>query len=277
MTGPKRKRVRETMKDFPDTLKKKYRLNWSKFLFRILVLAGILVTALKFPGEMKVLEGMNFFRHFSILHLFWLAWLWYMLEKLLPIKHLRPLGADKYRKACYRPAQERNSEKNKVQNAEQKSDSIQTNQDYKRQTDRRVVRVLAVWTLVAVGLLAGHRFWRLDDRFCLVLTGLFYIGDLVCLLIWCPFRDIFMKNRCCTQCRIYNWDTWMLVLPLAVTGGFYGLSLFGMALVVTGLWEWNYHRYPERFYPQTNRNLQCGACKGEPGCKLWRDRKISKS
>lgn len=265
------------MKDFPDTLKKKYRLNWSKFLFRILVLAGILVTVLKFPGEMKVLEGMNFFRHFSILHLFWLAWLWYMLEKLLPIKNLRPLGADKYRKACYQSVQERNSEKNKVQNAEQESDSIQINQDDKRQTDRRTGRVLAAWMLVAVGLLAGHRFWRLDDRFCLVLTGLFYIGDLVCLLIWCPFRDVFMKNRCCTQCRIYNWDTWMLVLPLAVTGGFYGLSLFGMALVVTGLWEWNYHRYPERFYPQTNRNLQCGACKGEPGCKLWRDRKISKN
>lgn len=75
------------MKDFPDTLKKKYRLNWSKFLFRILMLAGILVTILKFPGEMKVLEGMNFFRHFSVMHLFWLAWFWYMLEKLLPIKN----------------------------------------------------------------------------------------------------------------------------------------------------------------------------------------------
>ena len=265
------------MKDFPDTLKKKYRLNWSKFLFRILMLAGILVTILKFPGEMKVLEGMNFFRHFSVMHLFWLAWFWYMLEKLLPIKNLRPLGADKYRKVCYRPVQERNSEKNKVQNTEQESDSIQIDQDYKRQTDRRAGWVLAAWMLVAVGLLAGHRFWRLDDRFCLVLTGLFYIGDMVCQLIWCPFRDVFMKNRCCTQCRIYNWDTWMLVLPLAVTGGFYGLSLFGMALVVTGLWEWNYHYYPERFYPQTNRNLQCGTCKGEPGCKIWRNRKISKN
>lgn len=251
------------MKDFPDTLKKKYRLNWSKFLFRILMLAGILVTILKFPGEMKVLEGMNFFRHFSVMHLFWLAWFWYMLEKLLPIKKLRSKGADKYRKAGYQPIQE--------------SDGAQIDPVHKRQTDRRAGWVFAVWMLAAVGLFAGHRFWRLDDRFCLVLTGLFYIGDMVCQLIWCPFRDVFMKNRCCTQCRIYNWDTWMLVLPLAVTGGFYGLSLFEMALVVTGSWEWNYHYYPERFYPQTNRNLQCGTCKGEPGCKIWRDRKIRKN
>ena len=124
---------------------------------------------------------------------------------------------------------------------------------------------------------ALHAAGVLSDVHLFLFTVFFYVCDLICVLIWCPFRDVFMKNRCCTQCRIYNWDTWMLVLPLAVTGGFYGLSLFGMALVVTGLWEWNYHYYPERFYPQTNRNLQCGTCKGEPGCKIWRDRKIRKN
>lgn len=246
------------MKTLPEQLKRKYELNWSKFVFRILVLAGILIIVFNFPEEMKVLEGMEFFRHFSVLHVFWMLWLWYMLEKLLPIRDLRPLGADKYHKSCYQPGGQ--------------PEMQPTYAADKKQADIRAGMVLLAWVFVAGCLFwFKHKDW-FDNRSYLILTGLFYIGDMVCLLIWCPFRDVFMKNRCCTQCRIYNWDTWMLVLPLAFTGGFYGWSLFGMALIAAGVWELQYHMHPERFYPQTNAGIRCENCKGEIGCKIWRER-----
>lgn len=251
------------MAKLPEQLEKKYRQNWRKFWFRILMLAGILITVFKFPEELKVLEGMEFFRHFSVLHVYWLLWVWYMLEKLLPFWKLRPRGSDKYRRECYQPVhwQEQNQEMQEIYKKQ------------KHQADVRAGMVLLAWLLAAVCLFLFKRLGWFDNRMYLILTGLFYVGDMVCLLLWCPFRDIFMKSRCCTQCRIYNWDTWMLVLPLVFIGGFYGWSLFVMAMLAAGSWEGNYYRHPERFYPQTNKALQCENCQGEVGCKIWRERR----
>ena len=51
-----------------------------------------------------------------------------------------------------------------------------------------------------------------------MISVLFYVCDLICVLIWCPFRLI-MKNRCCTTCRIFNWDHLMMFSPLIFVGG----------------------------------------------------------
>lgn len=70
-----------------------------------------------------------------------------------------------------------------------------------------------LWCLLiaAIGLL--HRFGVIDRTALFMISVLFYVCDLICVLIWCPFRLI-MKNRCCTTCRIFNWDHLMMFSPL---------------------------------------------------------------
>ena len=126
--------------------------------------------------------------------------------------------------------------------------------------------VFAAWIAAALAMYLLQKHQILGTREFLIGSALFYVGDLVCLLIWCPFRDIFMKTRCCTQCRIYNWDVLMLIVPILFVRGFFSYSLLLPALAVVGTWEWNYRRHPERFLPSSNACLQCRNCQGEIGC-----------
>ena len=60
------------------------------------------------------------------------------------------------------------------------------------------------------------------DKYFLFMVGLAYgVCDIICILFFCPFQTWFMKNRCCTTCRIYNWDFAMLCTPFLLIPGFY--------------------------------------------------------
>ena len=87
----------------------------------------------------------------------------------------------------------------------------------------------------------------------------FYVCDLLCVLIWCPFRLI-MKNKCCTTCRIFNWDHLMMFSPSIFIGGFYALSLVCMAVLCFIVWEVAVLVFPERFSEITNEALRCNNC-----------------
>lgn len=99
------------------------------------------------------------------------------------------------------------------------------------------------------------------DAGILVLLCLLYgIGDMVSILFFCPFQTWFIKNRCCTDCRIYNWDFAMMFTPLIFLPHLYTYSLFGVALVLLVVWEVSYKLHPERFSENTNANLSCENC-----------------
>ena len=85
----------------------------------------------------------------------------------------------------------------------------------------------------------------------------FYLCDLVCVLVWCPFRVFLMKNRCCTTCRIFNWDHLMMFAPFLFLPGFYGWSLLGMSVVTFAVWEIAFRLHPERFWEGSNQALKC--------------------
>ena len=87
----------------------------------------------------------------------------------------------------------------------------------------------------------------------------FYVCDLICVLVWCPFRLI-MKNKCCTTCRIFNWDHLMMFSPLIFCGGFFSISLVVIAFLAFLIWELSIILYPERFSEMTNVALRCSNC-----------------
>lgn len=100
----------------------------------------------------------------------------------------------------------------------------------------------------------------------LIISTFFGICDLLCILIYCPFQKLLMKNRCCNTCRIYNWDFIMMFTPLFVAPNLYNWTLLGLSLIVFITWETKYYQFPERFHPETNKSLKCNNCK-ELMCK----------
>ena len=99
------------------------------------------------------------------------------------------------------------------------------------------------------------------DRGIMILIAIAYsICDIVCILFFCPFQTWFMKNRCCTTCRIYNWDFAMMFTPLVFIPSLYTYSLLGCALGLLLRWEITYRLHPERFSVTTNRCLDCSRC-----------------
>ena len=99
----------------------------------------------------------------------------------------------------------------------------------------------------------------LNDDALFMITIVFYVCDLVCVLVWCPFRLI-VKAKCCTTCRIFNWDHLMMFSPMLMVSGFFSRTLLLMAIADWLIWELCIMMYPERFWENTNAALKCANC-----------------
>lgn len=128
--------------------------------------------------------------------------------------------------------------------------------------------VAGVW--LALNAVIGALFFTgVIDEGILLLVCLFYsVCDMICILFYCPFQSLFMKNKCCTSCRIYNWDYAMMFTPLIFLinpanplSFFLTLMLLLGALALLIRWEVTFALHPERFSEKTNACLECANCK----------------
>ncbi|QVK21313.1 hypothetical protein KHQ82_02995 [Mycoplasmatota bacterium] len=78
---------------------------------------------------------------------------------------------------------------------------------------------------------------------------------------WCIFHKIFIRNRCCNTCRIYNWDHFLKFAPFIFIPEFKTWSLFLLGAIALIEWEISYALHPERFIDISNENLRCSNCK----------------
>ena len=132
---------------------------------------------------------------------------------------------------------------------------------------------------VALNLVFGALYLLgIFDAGVLILISLGYsVLDIVCILFFCPIRDWFLKNKCCADCRIYNWDYAMMFTPFFFIPHLYTWSLLGLGLLLLILWEIMYKLYPERFAKNTNASLACQNCKEKPCRHKKRIAKILKN
>ena len=220
-----------------------------KYIARLILRCMILVLCIGayfvYPEGFWILEGMNFFRGFSVFHILWVIWVIDMIQQIIPIKNRLPLGSMKLFSNRFRPIRE------KV--------NYEALRSYIVTTTRSAYKVFILWCgLLAV--IGGLYYTGILNRPILFLISVaFYVCDLICVLIWCPFR-LMMKTRCCTTCRIFNWDHLMMFSPLFFMGGFFGLSLALMASVAWLVWELCIMMYPERFWDKSNLALKCSEC-----------------
>lgn len=124
-----------------------------------------------------------------------------------------------------------------------------------------VIFVVLIWALVTTG--AGVLYYTgVIDKGILVLISLLYsVLDVVCVVLWCPFQSLFMKNKCCNTCRIHNWDMFLILTPLAFICNIFTYILVLLSLGVLVMWEVNVKKHPHSFCEETNTALRCKNCK----------------
>ena len=187
----------------------------------------------------------NFMGEFSPLHLLWIIWLIDMGCQLVPVKDRIALGSQKLFEQRFKPIRDKIN-----------SQSLRT---YIINTTKAAYKIFIIWTILIAFLGVLYYQGIIGDIFLLMTSIVFYVCDLICVLIWCPFRLI-MKNKCCTTCRIFNWDHFMMFTPMVYVKGFYSWSLLGLSIVFWAVWELNVAFHPERFWEKSNAALKCSEC-----------------
>ncbi|MBR5420564.1 MAG: hypothetical protein IK115_05390 [Lachnospiraceae bacterium] len=120
--------------------------------------------------------------------------------------------------------------------------------------------VALIWVVFNAFFGALHMAGILDDGIMILLCSTYSICDIICILFFCPFQTWFMKNKCCSACRIYNWDYAMMFTPLFFVRKSYTWSLLVLSVALLIRWEITFFLHPERFSEKTNDYLQCKNC-----------------
>ncbi len=217
----------------------------AKLIFRCFVLVGCVFLVFYRPDVFEVVKSINFFRQFSLLHILWLIWMLDMVQQLIPVKGHISLGSQKLFKSRFKPIREKINTK--------------ALRDHIISTTKSAYKIFVIWAALILALGALYHFDILTVTHLFLISVLFYVCDLICVLIWCPFRLI-MKTRCCTTCRIFNWDHLMMFTPMLFINSFYSVSLLVIAFAVWVMWEMCIMMYPERFWDQSNEALKCSNC-----------------
>ncbi len=216
-----------------------------RLIGRIVVFALCLLIYFLRPEELDILEGMNFFDRVSIFHVLWVIWVIDMILQVIPLKNKLALGSQKLFLNRFRPIRE------KINYEALKTHVVKTTMS--------AYRVMIVWVLLVAGIGCLYLGGAIGRREVFLISVFFYVCDLICVLVWCPFR-LMMGNKCCTTCRIFNWDHLMMFSPFVFIGGFFPLTIFALAVLAWLVWELCVAIYPERFSERTNTALRCSEC-----------------
>ena len=217
-----------------------------RLILRIIIFLASVVLIFTSPKEFDIVNGWNFFGKLSIFHLLWLVWMADMIKQLSPVKNIA-LGSQKIFKEKFRPALHKLLDWDKLK-------------DYIVKTNKAAGRVMIVWAFLIFALCLLKVLGIIKNEHLLLVSIAFYMCDLICVLIWCPFR-LMLGNKCCTTCRIFNWDHFMMFTPMLFVGSFFSISLLIMAIINLLVWEIGIYLHPERFWEHSNMALKCSECK----------------
>ncbi len=233
----------------------------ARYILRVFVLLTALVSYITDANIYGILKPNGFFQAFSPIHLLWLVWISDMITKIFPRGSMLSMGALKHIQRYYR--------ENPLPVSKERL------RQHTKRNNRRALPILLIWTVLSFVLALLAKLHILERKELFLISVFFYVCDLICVLFWCPFRIFFMHNRCCTTCRIFNWDHIMMTSPLFALNSFYSWSLIGASLIVFFLWEYRNFRYPQRFYEGCNSALQCKNCT-DLLCGQRRDKSVRK-
>lgn len=236
------------------------KIYFARLAGRIIVAIGVLYLYIAHREMFDVLSGWNFFSSPSPLHLLWLVWIIDMVGQLVPVHKNIALGSQKMYRHRFDPILD--------------GINYKALKEHIVNTTKAAYKVFLIWValLGALAILFFNSILGYAEIFLIAVC--FFVCDLICVLIWCPFRLI-MRNRCCTTCRIFNWDHLMMFSPFILTPGFYTTSLLIIAFAAWVMWEVCVMIYPERFWENTNLALKCSNCTDKLCTQYCRKLRIS--
>ena len=182
---------------------------------------------------------------FSPLHALWALLMLNMLLHLLPISPLSLAGKKQFAR-YYKP---RPGQLNQT-----------ALKAYARRVNKRAALVMALWLSCHALLIPLCLQGLIGPAELILLSGAYFVADMICMLFFCPFKKWLMKCRCCIQCRIFEWGHFMMYTPMLFFKSLYSYSLFFMACLLMLKWEIAFARRPERFWPDANTALNCVHC-----------------
>lgn len=218
---------------------------FARLVGRVITLLCVIAIFIYKPEWLVVLQRGSFFSMFSPLHILWVLWIMDMILQLTPVKENIPLGSQKLFRHHFRPIREKINH--------------ESLRNYIISTTKAAYKVFILWGAIAIILGFLFHLGLIPTSYLFLISVIFYVCDLICVLIWCPFRLI-MKNRCCTTCRIFNWDHLMMFTPMLFINSFFSASLLIFAFAVWVVWELSIMMYPERFWEHSNAALKCSEC-----------------
>ncbi len=133
--------------------------------------------------------------------------------------------------------------------------------EYIQEQNERAWYVLLVWMSLNGVIAILYLSNILVESDLIYLSVCFFLSDYICILFFCPFQSKIMHNKCCVNCRIFDWGHFMMFTPMLFIRNFFTWSLFFTSLVVLIHWEVRYAKHPERYWEGSNQNLRCSDCK----------------
>ena len=221
------------------------KIYFARLFWRIAVFAICIYISVFYKNLFSVLDGLNFFKSFSPLHILWIIWIFDMLVQIVPVNAKTSIGSQKLFSRCFK--------------ASDKKIDYEALKNYISSSTKSAYKIFVLWAVLITLIGVLYSLNLIDKIQLFLITLFFYVCDVICVVIWCPFRLI-IKNRCCTTCRIFNWDHIMMFSPLIFMGGFFANSLVLMSFAAWLIWEVSVMLYPERFWEHSNETLKCSKC-----------------
>lgn len=145
---------------------------------------------------------------------------------------------------------------------------------YKR---KGIYKVIVLWILylafIALIKQAGLLTWQLFlCGACIMFILNSFFTRKLCLL---SLFFLHNKNNCCKNCGICSWDNAIFASALIFAPNISkATTILNLVIIVISfcemiIWEFNYHKYPYRFYPETNAALTCDKCIKK--CKYYKN------
>lgn len=131
---------------------------------------------------------------------------------------------------------------------------------YVQKNNLAAIRVLLIWLSFNAIFGILYVFRIIGSKEMILLSVFYYMCDLICVVVWCPFQSFIIKNRCCVNCRIFNWGYFMMFTPMLFIRNFFSWSLFFTSIVLMLRWEITLIKHPEQFWEGSNDILKCENC-----------------
>lgn len=216
-----------------------------RLVFRLTVFTAVLFLYFTDKSHIWNIMTTTFIMEISPIRVLWLIFMVIMIQHLFP-GETRSMALRKQERQYFQE--------------EENYSRLELHQFVQRQNIRAWC-VMLIW--LSLNALFGvlYLLHILDEADLLMLTVFFFLCDYICILFFCPFQSFVMKNRCCINCRIYDWGHFMMFTPMLFIPNFFSWSLFFTSVVVLIHWEIRYAKHPERFWYGSNKVLQCANCK----------------